>query len=143
MKLSYCFALGLKPDNDSSESSQSVIINEKAILPCPKFKEVIKVDGEYRFVKWSYWTSNGTNSSWKWFIGMNKQGETKAERDGFKISSDDGSLSINKVQPSDAGKYMCTVERTNYKSPKRHVVTLSINKNGKNCLIYALPFLYS
>jgi len=85
-------------------------------------------------------TFDGITSRWKFFIGMNQEGKIKPVP-GFNISREDGKLYIAKVQPCDARRFMCTIERINYKSPKRHFVTLRINRNGKNFLICTLPFI--
>jgi len=100
----------------------------------------MKIDGAYRFVKWSMKSFDGINARWKFFIGMKEDGETMPVR-GFNISKEDGSLYIHKVQPCDVRRFMCTIERINHKSPKRHFVTLRINRNGKNILICTLPFI--
>lgn len=75
-------------------------------------------------------TYDGITSRWKFFIGMNQEGKIKPVP-GFNISREDGSLYIDKVQPCDVRRFMCTVERVNGTSPKRHFVTLRIiNQNG-------------
>ena len=43
----------------------------------------------------------------------------------------DGALEIENVQLSDGGHYMCTVKIINHVSPRRHFVTLAVNRAGK------------
>ncbi len=61
---------------------------------------------------------------------MNSKGETKVGREGINIRND-GALEISKVRLNDAGKYMCTVKRINYRSPRKHFSTLVVIKDGK------------
>lgn len=79
----------------------------------------------FRFITWSKWTVKG----WNFIIGMNKQNETNPVL-GFNMSTDDGSLKIEKVQPCDVTSYMCKAEyeRVNgtSPSPKKHFVTLRV-----------------
>ena len=118
----------------------SVENNKEAILPCPAFEEVVKLDGAYLFVKWYMWTSNGLHPRWTWFIGMKQDGVTNPLR-GFNISNENGSLCIHEAKPCDARKFMCVVDRINGKSPKRHFVTLQlINESGKNFDFYLRLF---
>lgn len=61
---------------------------------------------------------------------MNGKGETKVGRENMNITSD-GALEIPKVRLNDAGKYMCTVKRINYRSPRKHFATLVVIKDSK------------
>ena len=50
----------------------------------------------------------------------------------------DGALEIENVQLSDAGHYMCTVKKINHVSPRRHFVTLAVNRVGKSGLRWSV-----
>ncbi|XP_078380784.1 uncharacterized protein LOC144663650 [Oculina patagonica] len=112
---------------NTSKPSQPVT-HEKAIMPCPILHDVVKKDGAYKIVYWSICTSRkcyNQHSTWTWLAGMNSEGETKEGREGINIRSD-GALEIPKVRLSDTGKYMCTVKRINYRSPRKHFATLVV-----------------
>ena len=102
-------------------------------MVCPVLQEVIEKDGAFDILFWKICTSGSCedqNSKWGWLGGMNNEGKTKINREGIKITSN-GALEINNVRLSDAGLYMCTVKRIDHKSPKRHFVTLTVNRVGK------------
>ncbi|KAL9964298.1 hypothetical protein ACROYT_G027919 [Oculina patagonica] len=108
------------------------VTHEKAIMPCPILHDVVKKDGAYKIVYWSICTSrrcDDQRATWTWIAGRNNKGETKVGREGINITID-GALGIPKVRLSDAGKYMCTVKRINYKSPRKHFATLVVIKDG-------------
>ena len=127
------FVLGLKLDNGPSKSSLAVNVNEKAKVKCPAFEKVLNLDGAYDIVYWEKCPLKGDfddGTGCNWIAGRNRQGKTQSKEKRFNISSD-GALQIKKVQLSDAGRYKCTVERINHKSPKRHFTKLTVNRNGK------------
>ncbi|XP_078381621.1 uncharacterized protein LOC144664374 [Oculina patagonica] len=108
------------------------VTHEKAIMPCPILHDVVKKDGAYKIVYWSICTSrrcDDQRATWTWIAGRNNKGETKVGREGINITID-GALGIPKVRLSDAGKYMCTVKRINYKSPRKHFATLVVIKDA-------------
>lgn len=119
--------------NNTKNAQWQMKINEKATMPCPILQEVVKEDDTFDIVYWSFRTSKSCDdqrSTWDWVAGMNQDGTTKVGRSGINISSD-GALEIQKVQLSDAGKYICTVERIDYRSPRWYFATLVVNGVGK------------
>lgn len=133
------FFLALKDSKHSkhSETTQSVIIHETAIILCPVLQEVIKKDGGFDFLSWKICTSEhceDQDTTWGWLGGMNHKGAREVKNEGIKITSN-GALEIKNVQLSDAGHYMCTVKSIHHTSPSRHFVTLTVNRVGKLELI--------
>lgn len=126
----FCFA------GNNTEYFQSVDIHDNALMQCPIFKKVLEKDGSFEIVYWSNCTSSCDyqNLRWAWMAGVNRTGTSKVGRKDINITKD-GAVEIQNVQPSDAGKYRCTVKRINHTSPEVHFITLSVNINGTNCFV--------
>ncbi len=100
---------------------------------CPVFEQVIKMDGAFYNVDWSNCTSScdEVNLTWDWMAGMNGTGTPKVKRKDISITMN-GTLEIHNVQLSDAGRYMCTVNRIGYRSPRVYFTALIVK--GTNWL---------
>ncbi|KAJ7390697.1 hypothetical protein OS493_023410 [Desmophyllum pertusum] len=127
-----CFCVFTVTALDNSKSNNNNNKNnsqpERAVLLCPVLQEVVDKDGAFDIVYWSICTSHSCDnkhSTWNWMAGMNRHGETELSRQGINIRSD-GALEIQKVRLNDTGTYMCTVRRTNHRSPRVHVATLAV-----------------
>ncbi|KAL9964303.1 hypothetical protein ACROYT_G027926 [Oculina patagonica] len=126
----WVFAVAALKDSKHSETTQSVTVNETAIIPCHVLQEVIIKDGTFDLLSWKICTSercDDQDTTWDWLGGMNHKGKTKVAREGIKINSD-GALEIENVQLSDAGQYKCAVKNIHHTSPSRHFVTLTVNR---------------
>ncbi|XP_068686392.1 uncharacterized protein [Montipora foliosa] len=107
-------------------------VGESVRLPCNALSDVKKLDGAFKAVHWSYSSSEKCyNTKWCWMAGMNGTGITQVNDTGPYANRmtlfSNGSLEIVKVKPSDETDYKCSVERTNYASPRRRFPSLKVD----------------
>ncbi|KAL9964297.1 hypothetical protein ACROYT_G027918 [Oculina patagonica] len=93
------------------------------------------MDGAFYNVDWSNCTSScdEVNLTWDWMAGMNGTGTPKVKRKDISITMN-GTLEIHNVQLSDAGRYMCTVNRIGYRSPRVYFTALIVKDQPKSVL---------
>lgn len=122
---------------NNSQKSLEVHVRKYVWIPCPVLSEVIKLDGTFKALYWSYCVSKScttTETKWMWLAGMNSRGIIKVthqERYLDRVNLTlNGSLKISRVSVTDATDYRCTVRRINYTSPRVYFVTLRIDSKG-------------
>ena len=115
-----------------SDNKASSHENENVTMTCPALQDVVRRDGTFVNIKWSFCTSrrcDQKDTKWVWIAGMNNEGRTQVGQERVHITRD-GGLEIKEVNPSDSGQYMCTVKPINHGSPEVYHTTLLI-KYGK------------
>ena len=127
-------------ETNSSHESLKVRIGKEIMIPCPVLSEVIQLDGTFKWLSWSYCTTDTcttTETKWSWMGGMNSQRMTQVKHKGRYAGrinlTRNGTLVLSKVQVSDSTDYRCTVQRINFTSPRIYFVTLIVNATGKRC----------
>ena len=144
----YCYILdstnnnGLPLKTNYTHETSEVRVGKDIYLSCPVLTEVIKLDGTFKALFWSYCTSKtciSDKTTWSWMAGMNRQRITKVTdkdpyRDRLNLTSN-GTLELSNVQISDSTDYRCTVQRVNFTSPRYYFVTLVVNATGKSFIL--------
>ena len=120
------------------------------MIPCPVLSEVIQLDGTFKWLSWSYCTTDTCTTKetkWSWMGGMNSQRMTQVTHKGRFAGginlTQNGTLVLSKVQVSYSTDYRCTVQRINFTSPRIYFVTLIVNATGKRCRLVTKYFYYT
>ncbi|XP_068691316.1 uncharacterized protein [Montipora foliosa] len=125
---------GVRHKRQIAEESFEVRVGESVRFPCYALSEVKQLDGAFKAAYWSYWSLKrcySENIKWCWMVGMNGTGIIQVNDTGPYANRmtlfSNGSLEIVNVKPSDETVYRCTVERTNYASPRLRFFSIKVD----------------